>query len=109
MPPETPTAIRAYFDAVNLGRVEDVAAAFAPQGLVRDERADHRGRAAISAWAEDTLRRYRMRNEILSVSRDADHHIVLARVTGTFPGSPLDFTYRFALGPDGVETLEITL
>lgn len=109
MPAETAAPIRAYFDAVEQGRVDDIANAFAPDGEVRDERAVHRGREAIAAWATDTLQRYRMRNEVLSETKDADQHVVVARVTGTFAGSPLDFTYRFTLGAEGVQALEISL
>lgn len=109
MPTETPAPIRAYFEAVEGGRTEDIAAAFAPDGEVRDERQVHRGREAIMAWAADTLQRYQMRNEILSEHQDAGAHVVVARVTGTFPGSPLDFTYRFTLGAEGIQALEIGL
>lgn len=109
MPTETPAPIRAYFEAVEGGRTEDIAAAFAPDGEVRDERQVHRGREAIMAWATDTLQRYQMRNEILSDRQDGADHIVVARVTGTFPGSPLDFTYRFTLGAEGIQALEISL
>lgn len=109
MPTETPTPIRAYFEAVESGRTQDLAAAFTSGGEVRDERACHRGREAIAAWAADTLERYRMRNEVLSERQEAGDHLVIARVTGTFPGSPLDFTYRFTLGPQGIRRLEISL
>ncbi|WP_453976480.1 nuclear transport factor 2 family protein [Brevundimonas sp. Marseille-Q4549] len=109
MPTETPAPIRAYFDAVEDGRTDDIAAAFAADGEVRDERAVHRGREAIAAWAADTLQRYQMRNEVLSERQDAGAHVVVARVTGTFPGSPVDFTYSFTLGVQGIQALEISL
>lgn len=109
MPTKTPASIRAYFEAVEGGRTDDVAAAFSSDGEVRDERQVHRGREAIMAWAADTLQRYQMRNEVLSEHQDAAAHVVVARVTGTFPGSPLDFTYRFTLGAEGIQALEISL
>ncbi|MBB5771912.1 ketosteroid isomerase-like protein [Brevundimonas vesicularis] len=106
---QAPAPIGAYFDAIERGRVEDVAAVFSPDGEVRDERVAHRGREAISAWAADTLERYKMRNTLLSERVEGGRHVVVARVTGAFPGSPLDFTYRFTLGADGVAVLEISL
>lgn len=109
MPTETPAPIRAYFEAVEGGRTDDIAAAFAPDGEVRDERQVHRGREAITAWAADALQRYKMRNAVLTERQDGAEHIVVARVTGTFPGSPLDFTYRFTLGAQGIQALEISL
>ncbi|HEV7354197.1 MAG TPA: nuclear transport factor 2 family protein [Brevundimonas sp.] len=105
-----PAPVSAYFSAVNAGKAEGVASAFAPDGEVQDERATHRGRESISTWAADTLQRYRVQNAILSARSDASGEaVVIARVTGTFPGSPLDFTYRFTLDDGLVRVLEISL
>ena len=101
--------IAAYFKASNDASPEAVAAAFAPGGEVRDERETHRGREAITAWARDTIERYRMRSEPLETTRTENGHTVKARVTGDFPGSPLTFTYRFTLTGDAIKALEIGL
>ena len=73
------------------------------------ERETHRGREAITAWARDTIERYRMQSEPLETTRTENGHTVKARVTGDFPGSPLTFTYRFTLTDDAIKTLEIGL
>ncbi|MEH6665622.1 MAG: nuclear transport factor 2 family protein [Brevundimonas sp.] len=101
--------IAAYFRASNAGAPEDVAAVFAPDGEVRDERQTHRGRDAIAAWARDAIGRYRMQSEPLGSTGAQAAHTVTARVTGDFPGSPLTFTYRFTLAGDAVKALEIGL
>lgn len=109
MTAQPPGPIQAYFDATNAALPDAVGAAFIADGEVRDEGGVHRGRAAIADWARDTIGRYRMRADLRSVARDGDIHTAKARVTGDFPGSPLDFTYWFALADDGIRTLEITL
>lgn len=101
--------IAAYFKASNAASPEAVAAVFAPDGEVRDERQTHRGREAIAAWAQDTIGRYRMQSEPLESAGAEAEHTVKARVTGDFPGSPLTFTYRFTLTDDAIKALEIGL
>ena len=106
---QLPGPIEAYFNASNAGSADAVAAVFTVDGEVRDEGGTHRGRPAIAAWASDTISRYRMQADPLSASEEGDRHAVAARVSGTFPGSPLVFTYQFGLASDAVQTLEISL
>ncbi len=103
-----PDILTAYFAASNAHDADAVAATFSPDGHVHDEDHDHRGRAAIAAWARDTFARYAMTTEALSADAAGNIQTVIARVTGTFPGSPLDLHYRFTLGATGIDTLEIT-
>lgn len=106
---QLPALIETWFKASDAARPDDLAAAFSPDGEVRDEGETHRGRAAIAAWARGAGRRYRMRTEPLAATQADDRHTVIARVTGDFPGSPLDFTYRFVLADNGIRSLEIGL
>ncbi|MFC5372245.1 nuclear transport factor 2 family protein [Brevundimonas faecalis] len=109
MRPELPAAISAYFDALNTGRAGDASRQFRPDGVVRDESRTHVGHEAIRGWAEDALKRYRMKSQVLEFTAEGEGCIVKARVSGDFAGSPLDFTYRFELANDGVKMLEIGL
>ncbi|MEH6665692.1 MAG: nuclear transport factor 2 family protein [Brevundimonas sp.] len=106
---QLPGPIAAYFSASNAANADAVAAVFAPESEVRDEGGTHRGRAAIAAWAGDTIGRYRMQAEPLTLDDAGERHTVTARVSGTFPGSPLVFTYRFDVASDAVQALEISL
>ena len=60
MPPELPPLIADYFAASNAHDADAVAALFAEDARVHDERQDHRGREAIRGWAEETFRQYGM-------------------------------------------------
>lgn len=104
-----PAPIEAYFNASNAAKADAVAAVFAADGVVRDEGGTHRGRTAVAGWARDTIGRYRMRADPLTSAKAGERHTVTARVSGTFPGSPLVFTYHFDLASDAVQTLEISL
>lgn len=102
-----PPKIEAYFNASNAERADDLAATFAADGEVRDEGETHRGRSAIAAWALGNQKRYRMQSEPLTVTDARQAQVVTAMVTGDFPGSPLELTFSFSLGDDGIRALEI--
>lgn len=102
-----PPKIEAYFTASNAAAPDDLAAAFSHEGAVHDEGETHRGRPAIAAWAHRNQERYKMQSDPLTMSGEADAQIVTAMVTGEFPGSPLELSFRFTLGDDGIRTLEI--
>ena len=101
-----PESIADYFEASNSGRPEAVAKVFAADGVVRDEGGVHRGREAIAAWARATMDKYSMRITPLTAS-GTGVVVVKASVAGTFPGSPLELTFRFDLGEDGIRALAI--
>lgn len=104
-----PDIIATYFEAVNAGDAKAASAVFTPFGSVSDERQIHQGREAVQIWCQDTIVRYRMQADVLSLADIGDHKVAVVRVSGTFPGSPLDFTYRFTLSDQGIEQLHITL
>ena len=81
-----PPPLDAYFQAVNAHDAGRIAACFATDAVVHDERRDLIGREAIRAWAEETGRRYRHTAEPMSVEAGADRTVAMARVTGEFPG-----------------------
>ena len=107
MSPTLPPPLDAYFHAVNAHDADRIAACFAPDAVVHDERQDQVGREAIRAWADETGRRYRHTAEVLSVEAGADRTVVTARVTGDFPGSPIELRYLFTLAGGLVHGLEI--
>lgn len=104
---ELPKSLADYFAAANTDDADRIAACFAEEAVVRDEGRDIRGRAAVRAWAAEARRKYRFRAEVMTVDETADRTIVTARVTGDFPGSPVDLRYRFKLAGPAIIALEI--
>ena len=83
-------------------------ACFAAGATVRDEGRDIIGTDAIRAWKVETSNKYRVTAEPLESRPDAAQTIIVAKVSGTFPGSPVNLTYRFGLSADGrISSLEI--
>jgi ketosteroid isomerase-like protein len=102
-----PTPIASYF-AADTANAEAVVRCFSEDAVVVDEDRTHRGPAAIARWKADATAQYQYTSEPLSVEASGRETIVIARVTGNFPGSPVTLRYRFTLAGDAIARLEIT-
>lgn len=101
-----PEPIAAYF-AADQRDADAVARCFTNHGVVRDERHTHAGRAAITAWKTAASARYSYTTQPLRVEQEDGRHIVTSRVTGDFPGSPVELRYAFRLERGKIASLEI--
>ena len=99
--------IAAYFaaDGADAARV---ARCFAENAVVIDEGREHQGRQAIARWKTEATEKYHYTSAPLRADRSAADVTVVARVTGEFPGSPVELRYRFTLAGDKIARLEIT-
>ena len=106
-PVDLPAPIAAYFttDAADAG---GVARCFTENGVVIDERREHQGRQAIARWKTEATAKYHYTSEPLTIDVSGADAIVMARVSGAFPGSPVELRYCFALEGDKIARLEIT-
>src|SRR5436309_4635626 len=108
MKPVLPDILQRYFQAQNAHDIEAMVACFAPDAAVRDEGRDIVGTQAIRAWKMETSDKYRITAEPLESRAEADTTIVVVKVSGTFPGSPANLTYRFGMSADGlISALEV--
>jgi ketosteroid isomerase-like protein len=105
---ELAAAIERYFEAQNAHDPDTVAACFAEDGTVYDEKRTHVGREAIRAWQAGPVAAYEVTVEPLEVHQEAGTTEVSAKVAGKFPGSPIVLSHRFDLaGTDLIRRLEI--
>lgn len=100
--------VAAYVDGANAQDPDAVAACFTADAVVRDEGQERRGTAAIRAWAEEASRKYRPTVEVRDVTEGDGRTTVVGRVSGDFPGSPIDLRYAFALQGGKIDRLEIS-
>ena len=109
MSEELPPVIVAYFAGTNAHDVEACAVCFSEKASVRDEGREYDGLAAIRAWKADVIKKYAMSVEIVDAKAGGapDGYVVTGRVTGTFPGSPIDLDHIFTLRGDRIASLEI--
>jgi ketosteroid isomerase-like protein len=102
-----PTPIAIYIDADNRGDVEALAQSFAEDAVVRDEGRRIEGLPAIKEWKAETKKKYQHTIEPLACARKDDKTIVTNRLTGNFPGSPIELEFVFTLDGDKIVSLEI--
>ncbi|MCS0495054.1 nuclear transport factor 2 family protein [Ancylobacter sp. MQZ15Z-1] len=101
-----PAPIAAYF-AADRHDGDAVARCFTETGMVRDEKREHKGRAAIARWKAEASDRYQYTVEPRALIHEGDSYTVTGHVAGNFPGSPVDLRYIFRLEGDLIAHLEI--
>jgi len=104
-----PEPIADYFAADKRGDAEAVARCFTTRAAVKDEGQTHSGRAAIQKWKTGATAKYSYTSKPLAVEEKDGRYIVTSRLTGNFPGSPVDLRYAFRLERGKIAALEITL
>jgi hypothetical protein len=102
-----PDPIAAYFEADKRDG-ESVARCFTDQAVVKDEGATHVGPAAIKAWKTAASAKYSYSSEPFAVEQKDSQYIVSSRLTGSFPGSPVDVRFIFRFERGKIAFLEIT-
>jgi ketosteroid isomerase-like protein len=104
---ELPTPIAAYVAGSNAHDPDACAACFTDDAGVRDEGRERRGIAAIREWMAEVSEKYRPTVEVIGVAETDDKAIVTGRVSGNFPGSPVELRYTFTLVGEKIARLEI--
>jgi hypothetical protein len=102
-----PVPVAIYLAAENQGHTEIVAQCFAANAVVRDEGRTIEGVAAIKRWEAETRKKYQHTIEPLVSAEKDGKTIVTNRLTGNFPGSPIELEFVFTLEGDQIASLEI--
>lgn len=106
MPLTLPPPIAAYF-AADAADGTAVADCFTADAMVIDEKQTYQGRDAIARWKDEASAKFSYTVQPTALDPQGDRLIVTARVTGNFPGSPVDLHYAFNLVGDAIARLEI--
>jgi hypothetical protein len=103
---DLPKPVAAYF-ASDTADGQTVSGCFTDDAVVKDEGHTYNGRAAIKRWKEEASAKYQYTSEPLSCERRENKVVVTSRLTGNFPGSPVDLRFFFQLDGDKIAVLEI--
>jgi hypothetical protein len=103
---DLPGPIAAYFAADREGP-EGVSRCFTENAVVKDEGQTYRGREAIRQWKADVSTKYQYTSEPLACEQKDGKIVVTSRLTGNFPGSPVNLRFFFGLDGDKIASLEI--
>ena len=101
-----PKPIAACFDT-DKGDSETLSRCFNENAVVKDEGHTHQGRAAIKQWKSDASKKYKYTSEPFVCEQKDGNTVVTSRLTGNFPGSPVDLRFFFELEGDKIASLEI--
>ena len=104
---QVPGPVATYLAAEKAKDSEKLAQCFREDAVVRDEGREHRGVAAIKAWHREANAKYRYAVEPLEATASGPTVVVRARVTGDFPGSPIEPRFTFAVSGDRIGSLEV--
>jgi len=74
---------------------------------VFDEGGHYIGRQAIKAWNEDVTRKYKMQLAPLGFKQLDSKIILMVKVSGNFPGSPIQLYYHLVVENDLITHLSI--
>jgi hypothetical protein len=101
-----PEPIAAYF-AADRSNGEAIARCFTDDAVVKDEGHTYNGRAAIRQWKDAASAKYEYTSEPFACTQQAGQTVVTSRLTGNFPGSPVNLRFFFVLDGDRIAALEI--
>jgi len=101
-----PKPVAAYF-AADKTDAEAVAQCFTEAAVVKDEGHAHHGRGAIKQWKAEASAKYQYTSEPFACAQQGGKFVVTSRLTGNFPGSPVDLRFFFELQGEKIASLEI--
>jgi hypothetical protein len=102
-----PKPIAVYVSAENSGNASLFDQCFAENATLRDENEIHNGLAEIKKWKAETKRKYQHTVDPLRIVERDGKFTVTNRLTGNFPGSPIELEFVFTLAGDKIVSLEI--
>ena len=102
-----PGPVAAYLAAEEAKDADALSRCFTEDGTVHDERQHYHGRDSIRQWKQEADAKYRYVLQTINVQAHGDMVTVHARLTGEFPGSPVELDHIFKLSNDKIASLEI--
>src|ERR1700682_5951465 len=103
---DLPKPITAYFTAAK-DDSEAISQCFTENAVVKDEGKTYKGRAAIKQWKTTSSTKYEYTIKPFACEQKNGTTVVTGRLTGNFPGSPVNLRFFFGLEGDKIASLEI--
>jgi ketosteroid isomerase-like protein len=103
-----PAIITELVNAQNSQNSAAYADCFTTDATVFDEGHDHHGKEEIKAWIKNANAKYQALVEPIDYSESEGKAILTAKISGTFPGSPIVLKYNFEIAEGLISSLKIT-
>ena len=105
-PLNLPKPVVDYFSAEKVA-ADAVCQCFTENAVVKDEGHTYKGQTAIKRWREEAAAKYEFTSVPFACEEKDGKIVVTSRLTGNFPGSPVDLRFFFELEGDKIAVLEI--
>ncbi|WP_124552231.1 nuclear transport factor 2 family protein [Methylophilus methylotrophus] len=102
-----PPILSTYFEATNAHDVGLYASCFTENAKVKDQQEIIQGRQNIANWNREVNEKYNSTSAVKSWIQTSGGVDVTTEVAGTFPGSPIELTFRFKLQNNKISQFEI--
>ena len=102
-----PAPLDSYVEATNTQDAETLVGLFAEDAVVRDEGKEYRGLDGVRAWRAKSEQGYTYTVEPKRVVERDGLTVLTAKVEGSFPGSPVDLDFEFAVRDGRIAGLAI--
>ena len=102
-----PEPAAAYLAAEEAKDADALSRCFTEDGTVHDEGHDYHGRDSIRQWKQAADEKYRYVLQMVNAQKHGNEVTVRARLTGEFPGSPVELDHIFKLSNNKIASLEI--
>ena len=100
-----PQPIANYFASEH--NTEALAQCFKADAILKDDGHTYEGVDTITAFLAAASVKYNATTVPFDVQHIEAFHVILAKVTGNFPGSPANLSFRFGLDRGLIDSLEI--
>lgn len=104
---DVPEPVAEYLAAEEAKDADALSRCFTEDGSVHDEGQEYQGRDSIRQWKQAADAKYRYFLRTVSVQTFGDVVAVRARLTGEFPGRPVELDHIFKLSNGKIASSEI--
>jgi len=102
-----PEPIAKYFASEH--NTEALAQCFKADAILKDDGHTYKGVDTITAFLAAASVKYNATTVPFDIKDNDGFHVVVAKVSGNFPGSPANLSYRFGLNRGLIDSLEINV
>jgi ketosteroid isomerase-like protein len=103
-----PAIITELVNAQNTQDSASYADCFTSDATVFDEGHDHQGKEEMKTWIESANEKYQALLEPIEYSESEGKAVLTAKISGTFPGSPIVLKYNMEIVQGLISSLKIT-
>lgn len=105
---ELPKVIERFIETQNNYDSKAYTECFTESAIVHDEGKVHTGKDEICRWIEHANEAYQSLMEPLKYEQSGSNGVLTAKVSGTFPGSPIVLQFHLGLMNDLIDSLKVT-